>query len=128
MGNMKNVIECKKWRSLNKNLLVETLQSFQKHNYMLSDSNMMKQLRMLKRTKYNISLITDDEIKLMVSRKSPNKRKYNFPNRQKKLNVSLNICHEENNRNLDYFLFDNKQELWYDSEPSAVVPGFLYIL
>ena len=27
---------------------------------------------------------------------------------------------------LDYILVDNKQEKWYDSEPSAVVPEFFY--
>ena len=60
----------------------------------------------------------------MVSMKSSNERKHNFPHHQRKLNVSLNICHGENTKKLDYFLVDNKQEPWYDSEPSAVVPIF----
>ena len=58
----------------------------------------------------------------MVSRKSSNEPKHEFPYHQRKLNVSLNICHEENAKKLDYFLVDNKPEPWDDSEPSAVVP------
>ena len=57
----------------------------------------------------------------MVSNKSSNKRKHNFPHHQRKLNVSLNICHEENTKNIDFFVIDRKQEPWYDSESIAVV-------
>ena len=57
----------------------------------------------------------------MVSRKSSNKRKHNFSHHQQKLNVSLNFCHEENTKTIDYFLVDNKQEPWYNYELSAVV-------
>ena len=53
--------------------------------------------------KYNKSLITDDERRLMVSRKPSNERKHDFPHHQKELNVSLNLCHEENNKNLIFF-------------------------
>ena len=45
----------------------------------------------------------------MVSIKSSNKWKHNFPNHQGKLNVSLNICHQEHTKTIDYFLVDNKQ-------------------
>ena len=58
----------------------------------------------------------------MVSRRSSNERKHNFLRHQQKLNVSLNICNEENTKTM-IFLVDNKQKPCYDSEPSAVVPG-----
>ena len=32
------------------------------------------------------------------------------------------MCHEENNKTLDYFLVNKKSEPWDDSEPSAIVP------
>ena len=45
----------------------------------------------------------------MVSRKSLNIWKHNFPHHQQKLNVSLNICDEENTKNLIVFwLITNK--------------------
>ena len=57
----------------------------------------------------------------MVSNNSPDKRRIEFSYRQRKLNVSRNLCHEEYTQKLDYFLVDNKPEPWDDSEPSAVV-------
>ena len=59
----------------------------------------------------------------MVSRKSSNELKHNFPHHQQKLNVILNICPEENTKTIDYFLVDNKPEPWDDSKPSVVVKG-----
>ena len=59
---------------------------------------------------------------MMVSSNSSNELKHNFPHDQRKLNVSLNLCHEENTKTIDYFLVDNKPEPWDDSEPSADVP------
>ena len=58
----------------------------------------------------------------MVSSRSSNKWKHKFPHQQQKLNTSLNICHEKY-QNLEYFLVDNKQEQWYNYQPSAVVKG-----
>ena len=52
----------------------------------------------------------------------------NFPHHQLKLHVILNIIHEENTKALDYFLVDNKQEPWYDYQPSAVVTGNFLII
>ena len=75
-----------------------------------------------KRIKSNRSLPTNDDKMLVVSRNSSNEQKHNFSHHQRKLNVSLNIFHEENTKRLDYFLVDNKQEPCGDSEPSAVVP------
>ena len=60
---------------------------------------------------------------MMVSRKSSNELKHNFPNHQQKLNVILNICPEENTKTIDYFLVDNKPEPWDDFKPSVVVKG-----
>ena len=34
-------------------------------------------------------------------------------------NVSINLWHQLNTNKLEYFMVDNKQELWYDSKPSA---------
>ena len=55
----------------------------------------------------------------MVSIKSSNEQKRNFPHHQQNNNVSLNIFYEENIKKLDYCLVDNKPEPWNDSEPSA---------
>ena len=76
-----------------------------------------------KRRKYNITLLTNDERRMMASRRWSNKLKHNFTYHQQKLSVSLNICHKENTKKLDYFLVDKKPEPWDDSEPSAVVSG-----
>ena len=47
--------------------------------------------------------------------------KNDFPYHEQKLNVSLNICHEENTKTTDYFLVDKKPEPWDARETSAVV-------
>ena len=70
-------------------------------------NQMMKQVRKTRR-KFNRSLITDDDIRLMLSRKSSNELKPNFLHHQRKLNVSLNICHEENTKTIDFFVVDKK--------------------
>ena len=75
-----------------------------------------------KRRKYNRKFLNDYEMRLVVSRKLSNEWKHDFPNHQRKLNLSLNIRHEENTKTIDYFLVDNKPEPWDDSEPSAIVP------
>ena len=72
-----------------------------------------------KRGKYLRSLLTDDDISLSVSRNFSKNIKENFPNHEGKHNVSLNLWYEENTKNLEYFILDNKQEPWYDSKPSA---------
>ena len=64
---------------------------------------------------------TDYDRRLIVSRRSSNEWKHNFIQHQQKLNVSVNICHEENTKTLDYFLVDKKQQPWFNSQPSAVV-------
>ena len=66
-------------------------------------------------------LLTDNERRLMISRKSSNERKNDFTYHQQKLNASLNIRHEEDTKTLDYFFVDNKLELWYVHEPSAFI-------
>ena len=58
----------------------------------------------------------------MVSRKSSNEWKNKFTHNQRKINASLNICHEENAKKIDYSFVHNKLERGDDSEPSAVVP------
>ena len=63
----------------------------------------------------------DDDIRLMISRNSSNEWKHNFPHRQQKLDVIINIYHEENSKTFDFVLVDNKPEPWDDYEPSAVV-------
>ena len=63
-----------------------------------------------KRIKSNRSFLTDDEIRMMVSSNSSNELKHNFLNHQQKLNVSLNLCHEENTKTIDYYFADNKPD------------------
>ena len=41
--------------------------------------------------------------------KSSDKYKHNFPHHQQKLDVSLNICHEENTKKLGYFWLITKK-------------------
>ena len=74
-----------------------------------------------KRRKSNKNLLADDDRSIMVSSKSSNERDNDFPHHQQKLNVSLNLCHEENTKKLDYYLVGKKPEPWDYSEPSAVV-------
>ena len=88
---------------------------------MFGINRMTKQVKK-KRIKSNRSLFTDDESRMMVSRNSSYELKHNFPHHQRKLNVSLNLFHEENTKTIDYFLADNKPEPWDDSEHIAVVP------
>ena len=138
-------IECKKWRSFIKKIADRNITVFSKTELYVvrfeyggivnyseisngidkiddvwnkSDHETVPDKR---RIKYNKSLLTDDDRRLMVSRNSSNKWKHNFPHHQQKSNVSLNICYEVNTKKLTNFV-DNKQEPWYDSEPSAVVP------
>ena len=47
-----------------------------------------------KRTKYNKSLLTDDDRSLIGSSRLSYKLKHNFPYHQQKFNACLNICHE----------------------------------
>ena len=61
---------------------------------------MMKQVRN-KCRKPSRSLLTDYDRRLMVSRKSSNELKHKFPHHQQKINVSLNIYHEENTKTID---------------------------
>ena len=46
----------------------------------------------------------------MVSSNSSNELKHNFPHHQQKLNVSLNLCHEEDTKTIDYYFADNKPD------------------
>ena len=68
---------------------------------------------------YISSLLTDDNITLSVSRGFSKKFKENFPNHKQKHNMSINLRLEVNTKNIDYFMVDKKQVLWYDSKPSA---------
>ena len=68
---------------------------------------------------YHSSFLTGDDISLSVSRNFSNNSKENLLNHKRKHNVSLKLWHELNTKKLQYFMVDNKQELWYDSKPSA---------
>ena len=59
-----------------------------------------------KRRNSTRTFLGDDDKILVVSRKSSNEQKHDFPHHQRKLNVSLNIRHEENTKTIDYFLVD----------------------
>ena len=71
-----------------------------------------------KRGKYIISLRTDDDKRLSVSRIFSRNNRENFPNHKRKHNVSQSLCHEVHTKTLDYFMVDNKQKPWYYSKPS----------
>ena len=62
-------------------------------------NQMMKQVRK-KQIKSTRIFLTDDEKRLMVSSKSSNELKHNFPHHQQKLNSGLNIFHENNTKKL----------------------------
>ena len=64
--------------------------------------------------KYQNSLLTDDDIKLIIPRKYSGNFKYNFPDHKRKHNVSLTLYHETNKKNLS-FLVDNKTEYFSGS-------------
>ena len=59
-------------------------------------------------------------IKVWVSQGSFLKKlKENFLDHKQKHNVSPNLWHEVNTKNIDYFMVDNKKEPWGDSKPSV---------
>ena len=72
-----------------------------------------------KRGTYISGFLTDDDRRLSVSRDFSKRFKENFPKHKRKHNVSLNLWHEVNTKNIEYFMVDNKQEPWYDSKPSV---------
>ena len=74
-----------------------------------------------KNGKHPSSFLIDDDRSLSFSSKFYNLFKDIFPNYKWKHNVSINLWHEVYNKNLEYFMVDNKQELLYDSKYSADV-------
>ena len=64
-------------------------------------------------------MLTDDNRSLSVSRKFSKNLKENFPNHKRKNNVVFKLWHEVNTKTFEYFLADDKEEPWYDSETSA---------
>ena len=62
-----------------------------------------------KRDKYHRIFLTDDDRTLSVSRNLSNNFKWNFTNHKHKHNVSLNLFHEINTKNIEYFMVDHKQ-------------------
>ena len=72
-----------------------------------------------KHSKYLSSLLTDNDRSLSVQKTFQKIFKENFRNHKRKHNMSLNVWHKVNTKNLEYSMVDNKQEPWYDSKPSA---------
>ena len=76
---------------------------------MMDGTNQTMKQFYIKTQKFNKSLLTDDDRRLMVSRNSSNKWKHDFPHHQQKLNVSLNIVMKKIPKNLIIFwLITNK--------------------
>ena len=72
-----------------------------------------------KHGKYIISLPTDDEKCLSVSRNFSKKTK-NFLNHKQEHNVSLKSWRKVDTKKIEYLIVINKQEKWYYSKPSAI--------
>ena len=54
-------------------------------------------------SKYQNSLLTDDDIKLSISNKSSKNLKENFHNHKRKHNAILTVYHEKSTKNLKVF-------------------------
>ena len=74
-----------------------------------------------RRRKSNKTFLNDDDIRLMVSRKSSNERKHDFPNHQQKINASLNLCHEEHTKNLIIFWLIKNQNRGMIMNPAQLL-------
>ena len=75
--------------------------------YMMYGINQMMEQVRKKCRKSNRTFLTDYGRSLMVSIKSSNERKHDCTHHRQKLNVSRNLCHEENIKILKFFV-DNK--------------------
>ena len=87
--------------------------------YIMFGMNPMMKRFMIKRSKYQNSLHTEDDRSLNVSRRFSKNFKQKFMKHKWKHNASLKMWHEINTKKIDDVLIDNQQEPQFDSESSA---------